>query len=811
MKKSISFLLAFALFHPLAATAQTAAPTVGQSFNQITGAEANYTPAKGGDYSAQVGYNPYRVVPQGASMGRALKLGDLQNTLNPSGTPIFKLDSLTLRQMIGSASMSVADSPYLSGLSLADVARLNNNQLPASLVQTIMQQARPLDQYGSLSGNAGTLVGKLASDPALKNVSLGQLASENYGGLLDATIQRGAAAISQQLPPALRSIPLGALAKSIQSGQLMNVGRSIIGSVRSGNWSELSSVALGSVAPGLDAKALGGVIDTSLSSLPGIKDQYLDSIPGLGDLSLSKLTAELGIPVSLTDVVAQLDVAYAGPVETPALNVYTGSTENQKFKPEPCVKGKDKAKNCPGFELGYLKFGVDLGKVKGKVMVQGSSQPVKGGKGPLKALNGGLEPTGWLPFTEKSPIKFSLEDIKEGSGKSLSTARIQANLQICYTIPFVGVTCSPRFIPIPTPFKVHEKGPILLLSSSGPPAFLQNAINSLQDSPQYCNAVASVGAAPDQSKIATAANNLPKTGESGAQGNIRQYLARIAAGESGGGTNIGAPPTGDAPYGEYQFRGSTRQLVLNQYPGLDAFSPDKATHDKAAIAWIGMYGNELGTNILASIQQGDFASADRALGKSQFTSLPGGAEQSRIWSDASNLQKYGPATKGGNAGFAPSSNIPCQGSGTGSSPGAYTGPSSGQLNRPVDGPMTSEFGPRARPCAGCSANHMGLDFGVGDGTSVKTAGTGKVVFYGWLKGYGNTMFVDHGGGLMTQYSHLQNGIAAVGSTVQSGAVIAQSGHTGVGTGAHLHFGVIAGTSNGNIHSGSYINPRTVLR
>ncbi|NJR56484.1 MAG: M15 family metallopeptidase, partial [Acaryochloris sp. CRU_2_0] len=61
---------------------------------------------------------------------------------------------------------------------------------------------------------------------------------------------------------------------------------------------------------------------------------------------------------------------------------------------------------------------------------------------------------------------------------------------------------------------------------------------------------------------------------SGPEHNLRQYLARIALGESNGGSNIGPHPK-TAAYGEYQFIPSTRDTILERY-GLDAWSENKA-------------------------------------------------------------------------------------------------------------------------------------------------------------------------------------------------------------------------------------------
>jgi murein DD-endopeptidase MepM/ murein hydrolase activator NlpD len=147
------------------------------------------------------------------------------------------------------------------------------------------------------------------------------------------------------------------------------------------------------------------------------------------------------------------------------------------------------------------------------------------------------------------------------------------------------------------------------------------------------------------------------------------------------------------------------------------------------------------------------------------------------------------------------------------SPGAYQGDFTGQTMSPVNAPMTSGFGPRERPCPACSDNHLGVDFGVPEGTTVLAAAKGKIIFSGWIKGFGNTVILDHGSGTLSQYSHLKNGgfLGRVGSIVQMGSPIAISGNTGLGSGAHLHFAVIKGASDGNYLSGHEVNPIPFLK
>jgi murein DD-endopeptidase MepM/ murein hydrolase activator NlpD len=146
------------------------------------------------------------------------------------------------------------------------------------------------------------------------------------------------------------------------------------------------------------------------------------------------------------------------------------------------------------------------------------------------------------------------------------------------------------------------------------------------------------------------------------------------------------------------------------------------------------------------------------------------------------------------------------------SPATTKGQATGRLNNPAPGfPVTSEFGPRSSPCPRCSANHAGIDISTPIGTSVRAADGGKVLYAGWLSGYGRTVIVEHGGGRMTLYAHLDSMDVQVGTLVQQGQAIARSGQSGLGTGPHLHFEVIEGATPGNWRSGSPINPRQRVR
>ena len=111
---------------------------------------------------------------------------------------------------------------------------------------------------------------------------------------------------------------------------------------------------------------------------------------------------------------------------------------------------------------------------------------------------------------------------------------------------------------------------------------------------------------------------------------------------------------------------------------------------------------------------------------------------------------------------------------------------------PVSGPITSEFGWRTHPIFGSARFHSGLDIGADYGVPICAAASGVVIESGWIGGYGNTIMIDHGGGIVTLYGHNESLAVGVGQTVNQGDVIAYCGSTGNSTGPHCHFEVRVG-------------------
>lgn len=109
---------------------------------------------------------------------------------------------------------------------------------------------------------------------------------------------------------------------------------------------------------------------------------------------------------------------------------------------------------------------------------------------------------------------------------------------------------------------------------------------------------------------------------------------------------------------------------------------------------------------------------------------------------------------------------------------------------PASGPLSSRFGLR-RIFNGLPRNpHAGLDVAAGAGTPVRAPADGVVVDTGEYFFNGNTVFIDHGQGLITAYMHLSRVVVQPGQSIKKGKEIGAIGATGRATGPHLHWAVI---------------------
>jgi murein DD-endopeptidase MepM/ murein hydrolase activator NlpD len=108
---------------------------------------------------------------------------------------------------------------------------------------------------------------------------------------------------------------------------------------------------------------------------------------------------------------------------------------------------------------------------------------------------------------------------------------------------------------------------------------------------------------------------------------------------------------------------------------------------------------------------------------------------------------------------------------------------------PVRGYLSSNFGNRSDPFTGLKDFHPGIDISTPIGTKVQAPADGVVVSVGEKGGYGNSVVIDHGYGMMTRYGHLAGYNVRAGQRVRRGDVIGFVGQTGRANAPHLHYEV----------------------
>jgi murein DD-endopeptidase MepM/ murein hydrolase activator NlpD len=120
------------------------------------------------------------------------------------------------------------------------------------------------------------------------------------------------------------------------------------------------------------------------------------------------------------------------------------------------------------------------------------------------------------------------------------------------------------------------------------------------------------------------------------------------------------------------------------------------------------------------------------------------------------------------------------------SSGRYV-PFGGKFITPASGRRSSGYGMRRHPVLGTTRLHAGIDIAAPTGTAIRASASGTVVTAGSMRGYGNTVIIDHGGGFSTLYGHCSRLYVRSGQRVNQGDRIAAVGSTGLSTGPHLHF------------------------
>ena len=129
------------------------------------------------------------------------------------------------------------------------------------------------------------------------------------------------------------------------------------------------------------------------------------------------------------------------------------------------------------------------------------------------------------------------------------------------------------------------------------------------------------------------------------------------------------------------------------------------------------------------------------------------------------------------------------------------------LARPVKHARISSYFTKRRyhPILKRYRAHLGVDYAARRGTPIVAAGSGRVIYKGRTRGYGNLLKIRHADGYTTLYAHLKSFRRGIyrGKYVKKGQTIGYVGSTGLSTGPHLHFGLYK--------HGRAINPLRVVQ
>jgi murein DD-endopeptidase MepM/ murein hydrolase activator NlpD len=761
-----------------------------------------------------------RTFDDGSLPTRILEVADPQSGLPATRVLLPDWNQISLSQMPGiTRSGSIDGKPYIQALGY-DLSRSWNTGMSP-------------DQYlklGDISEAFQPEVFSLEAIAQLTNLDLDQVALSAFTLAAEQTLSHLAEVVPELAKTPVREVaPIAALLAAKAGG--INVSGQTLAEVlaispQAGQLQlreiDLSSFPVTSI-PNLKA--------VQLQQFEGWMNSFVEDVPGLGHVPLGAMPnpspSESFANAELGSLVMRIDQVY-GPAEAQRNNTISGS-DLQGFS-VPC------AGDCPYIELDDLEnAGRNArGSLEGKQWISGKYQEVEGGWGTLRSVNGGREPTGRLPFGSAFKVAVMEPDETSDTVDTALFFRFCANALGCTpyfigpvpfftykanALIFVGDLSNQRVSPISQPTGAIKETEGSSTNDSNPrddsnPCSLSNVSQTRSDQPTadvdlraLAEAIASVESAGSRGYQAIGVHTCADGGQNCGRGlgryqfmSYNPYAAQL----------IAAKPEGQAFLNRVEQGYHPTEAELFQF-----FPP--ADQDRALMA---DFANKFQvTQMQIDPTTGQPFTGDRLI--ERVAQKHFGGDYSQVDGDGSdalgrlNLRDYGQAALSryqaedtltcAPASSSSSSSTDTENTSTGNE---TSGQATGTLANPAPNfPVTSEFVPRDSPCAGCSNNHRGIDIGTPEGTPVQAADGGQVVYAGWAEGYGNTVIIDHGNGRQTRYAHLSSMNVAVGTAVDQGQQIADSGMTGLGTGPHLHFEVRTGTTPGQPFSGTAVNPR----
>ena len=594
----------------------------------------------------------------------------------------------------------------------------------------------------------------------------------------------------------------------------------LVAKVSGGAWNEKISTIVQNQA--LASLPIGEYLDLSkysLDSIPGLTTTSLQSFKAWQQSSITGVLGKSGLssvplssyPTPLLNGVVQVgkvDFVWGGSEhgDSEASSLYISGavkSRSDQTTPVPCKAEKP----CPYIEL---EDSISIpGSLHGKRWAVGSATGSKGmkvkeGYGPYALINGGWGAAGVTVFGVDFG-KLAVTNTNESTDK----VEVSLYLRACGQYAFYK-TCSPYFIGPIHFYDTKVKEFIVVASNAIPkidiPAKYQDQLAQLQqqNEPQQIDG----GGSSNGTLCGTEAGEINfkalADGISSIEGN---YSSRGVWGCDRDG-NCGR---GLGRYQLMTYRSDVKESIEKQPGGKAFYSRISSGYNPSAAELIQYFPPASQNNLFVAAQKENINKLTKkgisgdgliaCLGQMWYSGKCTNSN-GRDYIGGPTISQYGQILVG-NYRKA----LEKLGSKAGktcaiaSSGGAGDGKTTGKFINPTSGaPMTSDFGHRHSPCKGCSSFHKGIDLGVRNGTRVKAADGGTVIYAGTAKGYGNVLIIDHGNGLQTRYAHLESFTVTKGAKVSQGQNVAKADSTGVGTGAHLHFEI---RENSNVNKAPF--------